>query len=232
VGGQRVRVVVIDDDPHCRRGMVGFLEDDGRFDVVASLSHQEALQTSGWEQVDVVLVDAADTRRSDDVFPGVAVVTKIRQAPMHRQPTIVVMTGHYFDDAVRFRMREARADLFFHRTDLQEPSDLCEVLARPGAFERPVPALSDPEAAFRVGVTDHTKVNVAVEYAHNAGWLGGAITRRTKRSRTDDRKRRELRTRSHLNPVNSDGTPPDRNQVDPSRSQIARFLEWATQSRR
>jgi hypothetical protein len=36
---------------------------------------------------------------------------------------------------------------------------------------------------------------------------------------------------ARLNPVNADGTIPDRDQDEPSLPQIERFLEWASKSK-
>lgn len=227
-----IRVVVIDDDDLSRRGIAELLGDDGRFVVTDQLNHDDALATTGWESVDIALVDAADTRREDDdMFPGVSVVEHIRSVRNADETTIVVITGHFFEDALRLRMREAKADLFFHRTELQDAQRLRDVLADPTSVQRPVPGLSDPEAAFRLGVVDGTRVNEGVRFARDAGWLAG-LSRNGRPSRAESRQRGEFRKRSRLNPVNSDGTPPDRNQQDPSRTQIEKFVEWATHMRR
>jgi hypothetical protein len=75
------------------------------------MDHDQALASAGWWEVDVVVVDAADDRRDDDHFPGVEVVEIVRRHRSVHLTTIIVITGHFFDDAVRTRIREAKADL-------------------------------------------------------------------------------------------------------------------------
>jgi hypothetical protein len=72
----------------------------------------------------VVVVDAADERREDDQFPGVGVIEQIRKTPSSTETTILVLTGHYFHPALRRRMREAQADFFYHRSELQSAAAL------------------------------------------------------------------------------------------------------------
>ena len=115
------RVAVVDDDEISRIGMVAILEGHPAIEVVASTDHDGALEgLDGWGPLDLVVLDAADPRRRDDHYPGVEVVRALRDQPGGHAVTVVVVTGHFFDDAVRRRMREAKADLFFHRTEVQD----------------------------------------------------------------------------------------------------------------
>lgn len=52
---------------------------------------------------------------------------------------------------------EAGADLFFHRSEVQDRRALCEVLRCPEQFQAPVPAPGDAEALFRHGVTERAR---------------------------------------------------------------------------
>jgi hypothetical protein len=176
--------------------------------------------------VDVLLVDAADPRNRDDNFPGVAVVEEVRRHRTRQQTLIVVITGHFFDDAVRRRMREARADLYYHRAELGDVQALRDVVLRPPAH-RPVPDPLQPEALFSQGVTEETRVNRAVAYAGEHG-LETALAGDGRPRRAWLRLRREFNREARLSPVTVDGRPPDRSQALPSRPQIARFLAWAT----
>lgn len=115
--------------------------------IVASLTHAEALdRPSLWDEIDVVLADAADERNRADHFPGVAVVDEVRRHDRGGQ-TFVVITGHFFDDAVRTRMREAKADFYYHRTVVCDARSLSDAVFRPDA-QRRVPGPVDPETLF------------------------------------------------------------------------------------
>ncbi len=148
--GRQTRVVVVDDDDINRRGMANLLAEDTAIDIVASLTHAEALdRPSPWDEIDVVLADAADERNRADHFPGVAVVEEVRRHDRGGQ-TVVVITGHFFDDAVRRRMREAKADFYYHRTVVCDARSLRDAVFRPDA-QRWVPGPADPETLFSQG---------------------------------------------------------------------------------
>jgi CheY-like chemotaxis protein len=222
-----VRVVVVDDDAVNRHGMAALLSASDQITLVAAFDHDEALAADDvWSDADVAVVDAADHRRAADQFPGVAVVEHIRRRAPARL-TVIVVTGHFFDDAVRRRMREARADFFYHRADMADAEALYDAVLRPEAARRRVPEPRDPEGQFRHGVSEHTRVNEAVGYA-----LANALEERLA-ERAEPRSRRWLRLRGDFNrvarltPVTSDGRMPDRPQEEPSLPQITRFIAWA-----
>lgn len=222
------RVIVVDDDAVNRLGMAAVLSASGTVRLVATLDHDQALtETDLWREADVVLVDAADHRRAHDQFPGVAVVEHVRRHGADRL-TIIAVTGHFFDDAVRRRMREARADFFYHRADMADPDALCDAVLRPEVARRVLPGPRDPEAQFRHGVTDHTRVNQAVEFALDNALENRIAERAEPRSRRWLRLRAEFNRVARLTPVTGDGRLPDRRQDQPSLPQISRFIAWAT----
>jgi DNA-binding NarL/FixJ family response regulator len=231
-------VVVVDDDDINRRGMAYLLAASPRVGAVTALSHREALEFTGWAGVDIVVVDAADPRRAEDQFPGVAVVEAVRGHPDSRVhpsgltaagwPVVVVVTGFFFDDAVRRRMREARADFFYHRAELADAAAFYAAVLGPRPAEAGIPPPVDPEEEFRRGVTDTTRVNRAVAYALTHGLEADLAARSEPRSRRWLRLRREFNDQARLTPVTSDGRRPDRTQQLPSLPQISRFLRWAT----
>ncbi len=223
------RVIVVDDDDIIRRGSGEVLADHPDIEVTALLTHKEALQWSDWSLPDVVIVDAADERESTDQFPGVGVVERIRRGDGDRQPLIVVITGHFFDDAVRRRMREARADFFYHRSEVQDAGALHAAVLQSGVGrDGGVPEPRDPEAQFRLGVTATTRVNEGVTTALTLGLHAPAGK---DRSRARSRLRQTFNLGTRLHPVNRDGTTPDREQGEPSFVQIQRFLQWATKTK-
>ncbi len=223
-----LRVAIVDDDEVNRRGLAALLADEGRVQVVAEVSHVQALAWDReWEEVDVLLVDAADERVEPDHFPGVTVVERLRSRRSRAETRVVVYTGHFFDDAVRRRMREAWADAFYHRSELGSGQAVREAVLGDGV-PRTVPGPADPELEFRHGVTDETRVNPAVRFALERD-LPVILGRRPRpRSRSWTRLRREFNRVARLTAVTVDGRPPDRLQELPSLAQIARFLIWAT----
>jgi DNA-binding NarL/FixJ family response regulator len=228
----RKRVVVVDDDDISRRGLAELLADRPEIEVAASFVHASALEwDSEWDTIDIAIVDAADSRRIDDHFPGVAVVDHIRRRRSSDQTMVVVLTGHFFDDAVRRRMREAQADFFYHRSELQESGDLYRAILNPEQARAGVPDEMDPESQFKLGVVRSTRINEAIRYSRSTGLEDLLTGREGGRSRSWSRLRASFNDVAHLNPVNADGTPPERRQRDPSLTQIERFLNWATRTK-
>jgi CheY-like chemotaxis protein len=225
------RVVVVDDDDISQRGLGELLADHPAIDVAALLSHDGALEWEGnWHDIDVVIVDAADERRHDDHFAGVAVVEHVRRSSGEHPPVIIVVTGHFFDDAVRRRMREADADFFYHRSEVQDTASLYAAVLHPDSARMGVPEVRDPETLFRHGIVASSRVNDGVKSARALGLtnpLGSGS-----RSRPRSRLRQVFNRSARLNPVNRDGTVPERKQDAPSFPQIDRFFEWATRSKR
>jgi DNA-binding NarL/FixJ family response regulator len=220
------RVVVVDDDDVNRAGLTALLGAHPDIRVTAALDHHHALaDTACWHTADVALVDAADPRNTDDQFPGVAVVRHIR-AITGRKPAVVVVTGHFFNDAVRRRMREAQADYYYHRSELAYGSALHDAILQP---MRTLPPPQDPEAQFRHGVTQYTRVNEAVRYALDRQLPQRLTEHSSPRARAWEKLRREFNHQARLAVITTDGREPDRNQDTPSLRQISRFLNWATQ---
>ncbi|MGH7692869.1 MAG: hypothetical protein ACREOA_09180 [Candidatus Dormibacteria bacterium] len=222
-------VVVVDDDDISRRGIATLLAEDSGIEVLGELTHAQALGANHqWSLADVVIVDAADARREDDHFPGVAVVQAIRSRRSPAETMVIVITGHYFDDAIRRRMREARADFFYHRTELQDGQALRDAVLRPDEARAGVPPISDQEALIRIGVTSTSRVNEGVGFALRGG-LESTLQANTGRlGRAWVRQRRDFNACTKLRTVTADGVEPAREQTDPSVPQIQRFLRWAT----
>lgn len=225
-------IAVIDDDEVARRGFESSLTEAPDIRSVITASHDEAsMWRQEWSTVDVAIVDAVDERRTDDQFPGVRVVERIRAMSPQRPPRIIVVTPQFFDDALRRRMREARAEFFYPREELADRTVLLDAVLRPGLRHRPVPGPTDPECQFRHGVTGRTRVNHGVRFALSHGLHLALAQREAPRSRKWLRLRQEFNQAARLNPVTSDGRLPDRSQALPSLPQIARFLDWATHTK-
>jgi hypothetical protein len=125
-------------------------------------------------------------------------------------------------------MREARADLFFHRTEVQDAGRLVEIVLAPEQWRHGVPDPVRPELMHRLGVSSRTDVNAAIRHVQESGWPGAEPP--PPRSRAWGRLRADFNRIAKLTPTTSDGRPPDRRQDDPSLPQIERFLRWATRS--
>jgi len=219
----RKRIVIVDDDDIQRRGMAEYLADRPELDVVGVLDHDEALLWDHeWDGVDIALVDAADPLRENDQFPGVQVADRIRKRRSSEQTKVIVVTGQFFDDAVRRRMREAGADYFYHRADLHRKEGLYKAVLQ--SERSGIPDDLDPQSIIRMGVGRTTRVNDAVRLSESRD----AQTPRNRRSRAWTNYRRTFNQVARLHPMNTDGTPPHREQEEPSITQIERFLNWAT----
>jgi CheY-like chemotaxis protein len=227
------KVIVVDDDDISRRGITAILEGNAGIELVEAVNHDEALaRLAEWPPLDVLIIDAADTRRSDDHFIGAEVVHRFRRRSEQDAAAVIVVTGHFLSDPLRRRMRDARADLYLHRSEVQDEGRLLDVVLDPSSVVSGVPEPTDAEAMFRVGVTPETRVNEAVAHHVEHGWDEGDGAPIGKRSRANARLRQRFQKLARLHVVNADGRPPDRHQDTPSRPQIERFLEWATRSDR
>lgn len=224
----KLRVAIVDNEAIGRLGMHAVLSSHPRLDVVGVYDHEESLQPErSWTDVDAVVVDAADDQVPGDQFPGVTVVQTIRAQSPPGRVSIVVITGHFFDDALRRRMREAKADYFYHRSALAKPERLIAAVLAPPVAQNLVPPEADVETLYRLGIKPASAVNAAVEWASQHGQLGGIIPPGSGRRQVDGLRHRFNRV-AQLEPRNHDGALPNRRQDAPSHPQIARFLEWAT----
>jgi CheY-like chemotaxis protein len=224
-------VVIVDDDEVWRTKIASMLNDCDELTVESAVTHDIAAEwVDQWNGVDIAIVDAGDIRRKDDHFPGVGVVRQIRK---HRGDAvlIIVITGHFLDDALRWRMREARADFFYHRSDVQEEQTLVDAILHPERARRGVPDVQDPEAAFRVGVVPRTRLNEALDFASENNLVDSSARQSSSRSRKWLHMRARFNEIARLNTINAGGTIPDRDQSNPSYDQITRLYRWATRAK-
>ena len=172
-----------------------------------------------------MVVDAArpfddnNRYRDSDHFPGVAVVVHAREA--HPDLLIIVVTGRFFEDGLRRRMKEAGADFFYFRDHLRAPEQLHRAILEPERCRAGVPDVQDPDALAALGIDDRSLVNRLIAYLDARGGLAATGRGRT-RSRTDDRTRAAA-TNAGIRAVNKTTGEPSysRTQRDPSRRQLA-----------
>ncbi len=225
-------MVVVDDDDVTRRGIAELLADRPELDVLVSLTHDQALGHPRWDGVDIALIDAGDPRKIEDQFPGVDVVESIRTRG-GESTTVVIITGHFFDDACRRRMREAGADFYYNRIDLLDAAALYEaVLGCKDQIPPGVPPEQDSEQMFRLGISGATRVNEGLRFAREHPMAGISGSEYGKGPRARLRYRRLFGRHAQLQAVNADGRPPEREQETPSLPQIQRFVDWATKIKR
>ena len=158
-----VGVVVVDDDTWVRTGRAHALAETPDIEVVAALTHAEALaRTAVWAEADVALVDAWDGRAGFDRFPGVAVVSAIRSHPRGSAIRIIVVTGHVVNEMLRLRMRQAGADYFYGHEEVADRESL--VAAVLGS--RPEPSLHVDAAP---GDADEPRPDAALAWVQGHG---------------------------------------------------------------
>lgn len=200
---------------------------------MAAVDHAVALDwTDEWRAVDVVIVDAADEGQHGDHFPGVEVVRQIRACQADPPPVVIVVTGHFMNDGLRFRMAKAGADFYFFRGNLRSDERLLEVVLHPERFRRGVPPVLDAERQRLLGISDATQVDELLGYAREFG-LADALdpddpTRDEPRGRHWLRHRKALADAGHVDPVNiTTGDPPRRNQKHASWRQLRAIYGWS-----
>jgi hypothetical protein len=230
-------VVVVDDNRLTLPGFEAALASSPHVEMVAGFDHRAALVWPGsWEEIDVLIVDAADESRSGDQFPGVAVVRRAREGGAGGRPTIIVVTGHYLHDGLRHRMAEAGADFYFLRSDLRSAEALVDVVLHPERHRRGVPEVGDPDTRRVLGVDPSSDVESFVHWVDGQrlgpALASGNASRSDPRSRRWARVRHEAAAAGHIEPRNltTGGLP--LGQQSPSIRQLARLWEWAARIRR
>jgi hypothetical protein len=212
-----VRVAIIDDDLWIRDGRALGLAPIAGIEVVATLSHADALGRDDlWTSVDVALVDAWDHRAGFDRFPGVGVVEAIRRRRTPEETVVIVITGHVLNDVLRLRMAEAGADYFYGHEDVAGVTELVAVITRPDPSNRPQ---VDPVVLEQIGVRAGSRPNAALAWINDHG-LADAFTGESQKAlpvtrRTIMRIRREMGSLGRIK-----GSPGSGAEHDP------RWPEW------
>jgi CheY-like chemotaxis protein len=201
--------------------------------LVAAIDHEEALAHE-WSGVpiDVVVLDAADEGKCGDQYPGVGVVRHIRAHQGPHRPTIVVVTGHFFDDGLRHRMAAADADFFFLRSEIRSAEKLTDIVLNPNHYLRGVPPVADPQQQRGLGITGRSKVEALVTYVEHHDLSATLDPTAPVRPATTRRSlighRRDLTRAAKIVPINiSTGAQPGANQHEPSIRQFRRVWFWA-----
>jgi hypothetical protein len=155
------RVAIVDNDEVTLLGTLAVLRRVPDVRVVLASGHDRALGWDAeWAGVDVAVIDACDTRREGDQFPGVAVVEAARKRAS-KSLVVVVVTGQWLHPGLRRRMWEAGADFFCPRPEGMSARELADVVLRPEEHRR-LPEAA-PTMAPELGVRPNTAVNEVVE---------------------------------------------------------------------
>lgn len=213
------------------------LEGSSDVELVAGFNHDQALTWDGdWNEVDAVVLDAADEGRAGDQFPGVEVVRHVRSTAERGRPLIVVVTGHYLHDGLRHRMKEAGADFYFLRSDLRSADVLVDVVLHPERHRRGVPEVTDPEALRMLGVDASSDVESFVGWVEGQqlgpALAGGRGSRTGPRSRRWARLRRDAARAGRIEPRNLTTGDAPLGHETPSIRQLGRLWHWAARIRR
>lgn len=144
------RVVLVDDDVWVRAGQAAMLAGVPGIEVCAELNFTEALdRRTGWDDVDVVVVDAYDRQGNFDRFRGASVVESIRRTSL--EVLVVVVSGRISDPHLRLRMAEVGADFFYERHEVDDLDVLTSVILCPDEQRRATPG--DPGELWARGLT-------------------------------------------------------------------------------
>lgn len=183
-----------------------------------------------------MLVDAADEDRAGDQFPGVEVVRHIRAVCTDSPPIIIVITGHFLHDGLRYRMAEAGADFYFFRGNLRSADGLLDIVLHPDRYRRGVPPLNDADQLRLLGLAAGTNLDGLVAYV-DQHHLGAALddtspVRHEPRGRHWLRQRKAIAAAGSIKAVNiTTGDMPFRGGAEPSWRQLRRVFSWAARVR-
>lgn len=229
--------MLVDDNDITRAGFAAVLGSSSDVDLIAATDHRGSLNLAAeWETVDVVVVDAADEDRSGDQFPGVEVVRHIRASSAEARPIIIVITGHFMHDGLRYRMAEAGADFYFFRGNLRSGEELLDVVLHSEEYRRGVPPVANPEHQRLLGVREGTDVDGLLSYIGEHE-LGAAVdevkpVRDEPGSRRWRNHRKRMAEAGAIQAINiSTGDTPYRGQKDPSWRQLRGIYAWAARVR-
>lgn len=229
------RVVLVDDNSFTLAGYADALRSHPAITLVAAIDHRTALDESmEWVGIDVVLLDAADESRAGDQFPGVRVVRHIRSVEDPTRSTIIVVTGHFFDDGLRRRMAEADADFFFLRPEIRSSDKLFDIVLNSDCYRRGVPPVVDEDSQALLGIDRHSRLDAFIDYVerHDLEGVLDGPEMGTPSRRSLLRHRSGLSRVSRIHPINiSTGFPPGQDQTSPSLRQLRKIWAWAARSK-
>jgi DNA-binding NarL/FixJ family response regulator len=132
-----IRLLVVDDHPAVRRGLVKLLEDQLDFDVVAvSATASSAVAQAGTERIDVAVVDYHLGGRN-----GLWASRKLKSLP--RPPRVVIYSA-YANDHLAASCVVADADAVLNKGGLGE--ELCDAIRAVAGGRRLLPRVPRPMA--------------------------------------------------------------------------------------
>jgi len=115
----KISILIVDDHPVVRQGIMSFLEVQGELEVKGAISNGEEAITAVEEmQPDIVLMDL--------VMPGMDGIEAIRRIKSSRPNTRIIVMTSFIQDSKVFPAIEARADGYLLKDIL--PADLVKAI--------------------------------------------------------------------------------------------------------
>jgi CheY-like chemotaxis protein len=229
---RRRSVVFVDDDELTAAGIGHLIENAGDLQLSALVDHAQAIRWTGdWRQVDVVILDASDTRRSD-VMPGIEVLAHIRRVTDDsRPPVVAVLSFRYAHLGLKRRAWEAGADFFLEREHVTE-ADLLRLIRNPDSFRdrRVAPDSSSGDFPRNLGLRDESDMNAILVYMRENGLQTRWARKGTRWTRRDLHQREVLQAMGRVRSVDKDGVDRPTPRNVPDVLQYMRIWEWGARS--
>jgi len=166
------RVVVVEDNEWRRRGLVdGLRQLGGALTAYAAMPLEEALGFNHWDQVDIVLVDAAWRRDHWDRFFGLRVGDAIRACLPEPAPVTVLLVGHEANHLLVVRAAEAGFDFVYQRAGVRTIDDLERMVLAPDLGRSPG-RIADFPALRQLGLSFSSRLNAGVAFVEENGLAG------------------------------------------------------------
>ncbi len=126
-----IRILVVDDHPVVREGLVATLEDDPEFSVVgAAGSAEEALDLSAAQQPDVILLDLE--------LPGMDGLQAIPAlTAAHAQARVIILTAYDTDERVLGAIRSGAKGYLLKGAGLEEIARAIRAVHAGGSYLEP-----------------------------------------------------------------------------------------------
>jgi len=133
-----MRVVVIDDNPFERHGLVALLQEQDGVEVVANLSQDKAVAAGDDEfgEIDVAFVEVVDEDAQcevgTDLYSGISAIERLSPLAV----ATIAMVPNSLHPLVHQWLFEAGTDFAYHRHEVMDPERLARALVAPDEAHR------------------------------------------------------------------------------------------------
>ncbi|MDQ6949555.1 MAG: hypothetical protein M3256_25730 [Actinomycetota bacterium] len=224
-------IVFVDDDELTAAGIGRLVDGTDDLHLIALVDHAQAMNWSGdWRQVDIVVLDASDTRQRD-VMPGIDVLRHIRRVTGDSRPPIVAMLSfRYAHLGLKRRAWEAGADFFLEREHMTS-ADLLRLIRDPDSFrERTAARQTSSRFPTNLGLCEDSDLNAILTYMRENGLQTRWARKGTRWSRRDLQQREVMQVLGRVHSVDKDGADRPRSRNVPDILQYMRIWEWGARS--